>query len=196
MKTSRLLYVTSILIILLLTLSFAGCKKQQVREEDDDVEFVEETIPGEPGIAPYDYGEEASGDPDFGESSIMGENVSHEFDLSQAIENLENIYFEFDKSTLTGAAKSTLRGNAEIIKSHPNLKVRIEGHCDERGTEEYNLALGERRASSAYRYLKALGVSGDQISIISYGESRPVDTGQGESAWSKNRRGHFAIISR
>ncbi len=136
MKSSRLLYVTSILIALLLTVSFVGCKKQQVREDEEDVQLMEETIPGDPGIAPYDYGEEASGDPSFGESTFSGDEVSGEYNLSAA-ENLENIYFEFDKSTLTSSAKSTLRGNAEIIKNQLNLKVRIEGHCDERGTEEY-----------------------------------------------------------
>jgi peptidoglycan-associated lipoprotein len=86
--------------------------------------------------------------------------------------------------------------NAKIVSNHPSLKIQIEGHCDERGSNEYNLALGERRATSAKLYLIKLGVPENRLSTISYGEERPLDPGHNEEAWAKNRRCHFVILSR
>lgn len=100
------------------------------------------------------------------------------------------VYFDFDKANLKSEAKTTLNGNAELIKSESG-KIIIEGHCDERGTNEYNLALGERRAMAAYEYLKTLGISSDRMSTISYGEERPAVMGHDESAWGRNRRAEF-----
>ena len=90
-------------------------------------------------------------------------------------------------------AKKILEENAKWLKAHPEVKVIIEGHCDERGSEEYNLALGEKRAKSARDYLISLGISPERLSIISYGESMPLDPRHCEEAWAKNRRAHFAI---
>jgi len=108
----------------------------------------------------------------------------------------ERIYFDFDKSELKPAAQETLTKKAAWLRANPNYNVNIEGHCDERGTNEYNLALGERRADAAENFLIALGVSRDRISTVSYGEERPADTGHNESAWSKNRRDEFGLIER
>jgi peptidoglycan-associated lipoprotein len=107
---------------------------------------------------------------------------------------LEDIFFAFDKYSLTDTAKATLEMNAAKIKNNPNLKVRIEGNCDERGTNEYNMALGERRANSGEKYLINLGVKEEQLSTVSYGEEKPFDPGHNEEAWAKNRRDHFAIV--
>jgi peptidoglycan-associated lipoprotein len=104
------------------------------------------------------------------------------------------VNFAFDSAELDDLAKEILVNNAKWLKDHPELKVQIEGHCDERGTEEYNLALGERRAKAVRDYLVSLGISPSRISIISYGESMPLDPGHNESAWAKNRRAHFAIV--
>ena len=93
-------------------------------------------------------------------------------------------------------ARETLSQNAEVLLKHPGAQFQIEGHCDERGTIEYNLALGERRANTTKEYLTSLGVSPDRISTISYGEEMPVDLGYTEKAWAKNRRAHFIILSR
>lgn len=106
----------------------------------------------------------------------------------------ENIYFAFDKSDLTGESKATLKKKADWLKANAGLSVRIAGHCDERGTNEYNLALGERRAHAAKKFIMALGISGNRISTISYGEERPADPGHNEGAWAKNRRDEFALI--
>jgi peptidoglycan-associated lipoprotein len=105
----------------------------------------------------------------------------------------ENIYFDFDKADLRTEAQAILRKKAEWLKGNPQLFLRIEGHCDERGTSEYNLALGERRAQAAKRYLSDLGIPSDKIRTISYGEERPADKGQNEQAWSRNRRDEFKL---
>jgi peptidoglycan-associated lipoprotein len=89
-----------------------------------------------------------------------------------------------------------LKENAALLHKYPKVKIQIEGHCDERGTNEYNLALGERRANSTRNYLISLGISPDRISTISYGEERPLDPGHNEEAWAKNRRAHFVILSK
>lgn len=102
--------------------------------------------------------------------------------------NLKTIYFGFDSSQLTSQAKATLKENADYLAKVPGSKIVLEGHCDERGTDEYNLALGERRARSAFEYLRSLGVTKERMSTVSYGESRPAEAGHNEAAWSKNRR--------
>ena len=105
----------------------------------------------------------------------------------------EDIYFEFDKSTLTPAAQDNLLRKAEWLRENPDSTVTIEGHCDDRGTNEYNLALGDRRAESAKAFLVDLGIDASRLTTISYGEERPVDPRNNEEAWAKNRRDHFEI---
>lgn len=105
----------------------------------------------------------------------------------------QDIYFEFDSSALLPMAQDTLAKKAQWLRDNPGVSVIIEGHCDERGTNEYNLALGDRRAGSAKTYLINLGIDASRLSTISYGEERPVDPGHNEEAWAKNRRAHFAI---
>lgn len=107
----------------------------------------------------------------------------------------QTIYFDFDKYNLRGDAKSGLDANFALLQEFPNVIVKIEGHCDERGTVEYNLSLGEKRARSAMDYLVGLGIAPNRISIISYGKERPAEMGGDESAWSKNRRCEFRVIS-
>jgi len=103
----------------------------------------------------------------------------------------QDIFFEFDSSTLSSKAQGILKAKAEWMARNPHLNIVIEGHCDDRGTTEYNLALGERRAESVKRYLQDLGVAESRIRTISYGEERPLDPGNDEEAWAKNRRAHF-----
>jgi len=105
----------------------------------------------------------------------------------------EDIYFEYDKSRLLPAARELLKKKAQWLQSNPESIILIEGHCDERGTNEYNLTLGERRASAAKTYLTDLGISPSRLTTISYGEERPVDSGQTEESWAKNRRAHFEV---
>ena len=100
----------------------------------------------------------------------------------------DRIFFATNKSSLTTAARETLRKQATYLRKNKSLNVTIEGHADERGTREYNLALGERRANAAKDYLMTYGISSDRISVLSYGKERPVDSGSNPLAWSKNRR--------
>jgi peptidoglycan-associated lipoprotein len=110
--------------------------------------------------------------------------------------NLADIFFDFDKYDIRQTDTRTLDSNAQWLKSNPNHLVLIEGHCDERGTNEYNLALGERRAKSTMNYLVSQGVQANRITIISYGEERPACTEKSEQCWAKNRRAHFLVKPR
>ncbi|MDX2500660.1 MAG: peptidoglycan-associated lipoprotein Pal [Deltaproteobacteria bacterium] len=105
----------------------------------------------------------------------------------------EDIYFEFDSATLTPAAQDNLLRKAEWLRENPDATVTVEGHCDDRGTNEYNLALGDRRAESAKSFLIDLGIDPSRLTTISYGEERPVDPRHMEEAWDKNRRDHFVV---
>jgi peptidoglycan-associated lipoprotein len=105
---------------------------------------------------------------------------------------LKDIHFDYDKYNITDEASDILAANGEYIMNHGDVRIMIEGHCDERGTEEYNLALGEKRALAARDYLVRFGIDKSRISIISYGEEKPEDLGGTEEAWAKNRRDHFA----
>jgi peptidoglycan-associated lipoprotein len=107
--------------------------------------------------------------------------------------DLQTVYFEFDKYSLTTQTRETLQRNAEWLKQHPDVSVQIEGHCDERGTLEYNQVLGENRAISTKKYLISLGINPDRLYTISYGETQPADPGHDEEAWAKNRRAVFKI---
>jgi peptidoglycan-associated lipoprotein len=108
---------------------------------------------------------------------------------------LKDIHFDFDEYDIRPGDAEILKENATLLKKFPSVKVQIEGHCDERGTIEYNLALGERRAHSAKNYLVSLGISSDRISTISYGKEKPLDPSHNEEAWAKNRRAHSIILS-
>ncbi len=109
---------------------------------------------------------------------------------------LKDIYFDFDKFDIDPKDASILKENAAVLSKQPTAKVQIEGHCDERGTVEYNLSLGERRANSVRSFLISIGIPKDRLSTISYGEERPADPSHTEDAWAKNRRAHFIIVSK
>lgn len=105
------------------------------------------------------------------------------------------VLFAFDKFDIKPEYKDMLKTKADLMKQYPSVRVRIEGNCDERGTQEYNLALGERRARAAYEYLVMLGVSPAQLEMISYGKENPVVQGTGEAVWAQNRRDDFTVVA-
>jgi len=113
-----------------------------------------------------------------------------------AVPDVKDIFFDFDKYDIRPNDAKTLDANAAWLKSNGNMLVLIEGHCDERGTNEYNLALGERRAKAAMNYLVSQGVQASRITIISYGEERPVCSDKNEGCWARNRRAHFLVKPR
>jgi len=130
------------------------------------------------------------------QQAIEEQRLQEEAERKAAARNMflnENIFFEFDSAVLLAEAQEILKKKAEWLINNSDVTATIEGHCDERGTNEYNLALGERRAASAKTFLSDLGIAGLRLNCISYGEERPVDPGHNEEAWAKNRRGHFII---
>ena len=108
---------------------------------------------------------------------------------------LKDVFYEFDKADIREDQRDALAADADWLKKHTGIKFRVEGHCDERGTREYNMALGERRATASRDYLASLGVEGNRMETVSYGKERPFDPGHDESAWAKNRRAHFVITA-
>jgi peptidoglycan-associated lipoprotein len=110
--------------------------------------------------------------------------------------SLRTVYFEYDSSQLSSQARSTLENNAAFLKESTTVEVQIEGHADERGGVQYNIALGQRRAKTVKQFLESMGVAGSRISIVSYGKERPLEFGHDEKAWSKNRRANFVVTAK
>lgn len=134
---------------------------------------------------------DVEGDPSVSSKDLKFDPLGSD---SGNIQGLNTINFEYDQATLTAQARQDLAENAEWIKGNPDVTVQIEGHCDSRGSVEYNLALGERRAKSVKNYLVNLGIDGKRLTIISYGEEKPVASGDSESVYSKNRRANFVPL--
>jgi peptidoglycan-associated lipoprotein len=153
-----------------------GCSKKT------PVSDVTQTTPGD-------------GSSSGGSGSDSGANPDGSAGGSQADRNLEDVFFAYDDHSLSAEARSALSGNASYLREMSAIRVLIEGHCDERGTVEYNLALGQRRADSARSYLVDLGIESGRLQTISYGEERPFEDGSNESAWSQNRRAHFRVVN-
>jgi peptidoglycan-associated lipoprotein len=148
------------------------------------------SAPGQPGQPPT-----ASGGTAAAPTPSSGPTARPAVRDFAAVPELKDIFFDFDKYDIRPGDAKTLDANAQWLKSNDNL-VLIEGHCDERGTNEYNLALGERRAKSTMNYLVSQGVQANRITIISYGEERPQCTEHNEACWAKNRRSHFLVKPR
>lgn len=123
---------------------------------------------------------------DKGNQSINGDGSIGYLDADHNV--ADRIFFDYDSSQVSSESQQTLSNQAAWLKKFPNLNITVEGHCDERGTREYNIALGERRAAAAKKYLVGLGIAANRISTISYGKERPAVVGSDESAWSQNRR--------
>ncbi|MCY4524475.1 MAG: peptidoglycan-associated lipoprotein Pal [Halobacteriovoraceae bacterium] len=111
------------------------------------------------------------------------------------ISPIETVYFAFNSASLTSKAKGKLKTTAEFLDANKEVQLQIEGHCDERGGVQYNLALGERRARSVKRYLTSLGIASGRLSTISFGKEKPITDGHEEDAWSQNRRGNFVVTA-
>jgi peptidoglycan-associated lipoprotein len=193
--------VTVLLAVVTLLLLLPSCGKKPLRVEDQGTETVQGpgvTVEGtdtgikEEDIETVDEGVKIGKETGFEERSISEMTL----DEINAAEFLRNIYFDFDKSELRDDAVAQLETNATWLLENTSVRVIIEGHCDERGTEEYNLALGERRSKAARDYLVRRGVSADRLMTVSYGESKPADPGHNEAAWALNRRAQFRVYAR
>lgn len=154
----------------------AGCSKKTTKVPETPPVEVEE--PEEPA-------------PPIKEPEPEVEKPEPKIDLS-----FQTVHFDFDKYNIRSDQRDVLAHNAEVLEAYPNVKVLISGHCDERGTIEYNLALGEKRANTVKEYLANYGINESRLSTISYGEQQPIDTRSNEEAWAKNRRAEFKIVQR
>jgi peptidoglycan-associated lipoprotein len=130
------------------------------------------------------------------EPTISEDFAGKDLDVINKNSPFQPVFYELDSSELNQAGQQALNGNAEILRKYPSWVITIEGHCDERGTAEYNLALGERRALAAKTYLVSLGIPTERLRTVSYGKEFPFDPGHDEAAWSKNRRAHFVVTSK
>jgi peptidoglycan-associated lipoprotein len=172
------------LVGIMLMLCFAalvagGCAKQEVVKQDETLTQQEPVA----AAAPVPVAQDA----------VVKEAPVKDTSLETA-SPFDTLYFDFDSYVLRQDARDALDKNFQWMKANAAEKVRLEGHCDERGSDEYNLALGEKRARAAQNYLSTLGVSADRLSIISYGKEKPADPGHNEDAWAKNRRVEFVIV--
>ncbi len=208
MKGRSLPYVVGLGAILGFLL-LGGCAKKQVRQEAETptrpsstkVTSVKEPVkPAQPRVretkpipapTPTPPARTGAAEP------APEKPVTEERGLAkETTPGLQRIHFDFDKAVIRPDAREVLKQNAEYLLANPGVRIRIEGHCDERGTTEYNLALGERRAKAAYQYLMDLGIDPNRMTIISYGEEMPLDPRHNEEAWAKNRRAEFVEIQR
>jgi len=179
-------------LIVFAAVSLAGCPKSNPNPAGDG------TAAGEKGKTPPNQGlsRDQSKSSDLGtgkgslESAGKGDSTA-----TPAGSPLQEVYFAFDSFDLTNDARATLKKNADWLKSNGSARVEIEGHCDDRGTNEYNLALGAKRAQAAKDYLVSLGIPAERLSTISYGEELPVCREQNEDCWQKNRRDRFVVSS-
>jgi peptidoglycan-associated lipoprotein len=128
--------------------------------------------------------------------SIRAGDLTDDLDTLNRAGLLKPLLFDLDSSDVSPAGQQVLQENADIMRKYPQMQVTIEGHCDERGTAEYNLALGERRALAARSYMVSLGIPAERLRTVSYGKEFPFDPGHDETAWSKNRRAHFVITAK
>lgn len=185
------------ILILCFGLIISGCPKKTVIKGEPSVKKAGE-LPAEKEKAARpeaERRERKAEEKEFEKSLVVKKTPGIEGEVLET-KLLKNIHFDFDKYEIRPEDALILQENAALLMKHPAVKIQIEGHCDERGTVEYNLALGERRANNAKKHLVSSGISKDRISTISYGKERPLDPGHNEEAWAKNRRDHFVILSK
>lgn len=167
----------TLILIAAVVVAMVGCTKPKKADGDGGAEGLSDSSStSAPTLAEKEIGVDSQGSD------------------SGRINGLKTVFFEYDQARLSETAKRSLAGNAEWMKNNPNFTMQIEGHTDSRGSTEYNLSLGERRAKSVRQYMEGLGIEGRRLTIISYGEEKPMEQGENESAWGKNRRANFVPL--
>ena len=192
-----------LVFILCLGLIVSGCPKNTVVKEEPSIKKGEESVVEKEKAARLEAerkerevkAREEAAKKEFEKSLVAKKTPGMEGEVYES-KLLKGIHFDFDKYNIRPDDAEILKQNAAVLKKFPAVKIQVEGHCDERGTNEYNLALGERRASSAKKYLITLGIDERRISTISYGEEKPLDPGHIEEAWTKNRRAEFIVLTK
>jgi len=190
MRKSRAWIFGAIMLAMLLALG-VSCAKKQVTMETQEMAADESQQSAEDEAARREAEEARLQEQRAREARQRQEASSMSEAARKAAFEDEEIHFDFDKYVLTPQAMMVLDDKAAYLREHPEVRVLVEGHCDDRGSNEYNLALGDRRANSAKNYLVKSGVAESRITTISYGEEQPLCMQQNESCWYRNRRGHF-----
>jgi peptidoglycan-associated lipoprotein len=175
-------------MVLLLLFSFAGCAPLPLSVSDSSA------LPELQAVSPPVEQTEQLGISSL-EAFRSEEGSSYSLSRQSSSGPVKEIYFDFDSYVLIPSARQILKGNSEWLRKHPSVMVEVEGHADDRGTGEYNLALGSKRAQVVMEYLSALGISSNRLSTVSYGEELPVCREKTEECWQRNRRAHFVITS-
>jgi peptidoglycan-associated lipoprotein len=184
-----------IVLVLLVTMVVAACNKSKppvARPMPPPVTDPNAGGPPPPPEPPKPVSEPVIVPPMPAEDAIGSKSLD---DLNRD-SPLRPLFFVLDSSDVSAEGQQVLQANAAVLKKYPGMQVTIEGHCDERGTAEYNLALGERRALSAKNYLVSLGIPADRVKTVSYGKEFPFDAGHDDAAWQNNRRAHFVITAK
>lgn len=184
--------MTIIITILLCGLTLAtGCAKKDLIKADESAISPAAPATDLVSAAKPPATEGGVAEERVAEAAVMGEPADANENASRAESRLETVYFDFDSHILSPEARDGLFRNSRWLKENPSVKVQIEGHTDERGSDSYNIALGEKRAKSALQYLLTMGITAERLSVISYGEEKPAEAGNSEDAWAKNRRAEF-----
>ncbi len=185
----------ALILALLVVISISSCAKKKISSEPATISAEEEARrrADEEARQRELERQNALKEEDLGEGSLTTEMADQRTESARTLFENEDIYFEFDSIRLSPEAQQTLAKKAMWLRANSAASVTIEGHCDSRGTNEYNLALGEGRAQSAKAFLVDLGIDSSRLTTISYGEERPIDRTESEEAWAKNRRASFVI---
>ena len=191
-RTFLLLLIVAIVSVF--ALSVGGCAKKKTAA-DDEMATTEERAPqpGDPGYEKI-YEESMAGKQESLDTQAAPMEKENDFLEGRTSSALLPVYFDFDKSNIREDQRARIEKNADYLKQNKAYRVRVEGNCDERGTNEYNMALGERRSINAKRYMVNLGVHKDRIHTISYGEEKPLLHGHDELSWAQNRRDDFVLV--
>jgi peptidoglycan-associated lipoprotein len=189
---SRLAFVLALLVLVPL-LSAGSCQKTKPVSPADAAAPESKAVPAQPPAT--EMKKEVT--ETFPTQPVSSAPISTEPTVDELNRKkvLQTVYFDYDKSDLSDSTRAALQSNAQWLKANPGRTVLVEGHCDERGTVEYNLALGQRRAASVKDYLGGLGIDASRLKTVSYGKERPVDSGHDETAHGRNRRAEFVIES-
>jgi peptidoglycan-associated lipoprotein len=179
------------LMVCFMFIFMTGCAKKTVVKEE--AVATKEQAPADKGALKDQASKPGLSDKDKSLTDMASKEQAAGEGMAKEKDALADIYFDFDKYNLKPESRVVLKGNAEWLAKNKDYKLVIEGHCDERGTTEYNLALGERRAAEAMKYMVELGVVAKRMKTMSYGNEMPLDPGHNEEAWAKNRRDHFVV---
>ena len=187
--------IVAVIFLSSCVVGISGCRSKRTVDAPQTAPPVEAARPAEPPAEPVTTQEKDFVAPEP-ERDVLSEDIAEVNRMARQRGWIRDAFFAFDAATLDDDAQAALRQSATWLREHPEFALLIEGHCDHRGTEQYNLALGDRRADIAKSFLTTLGIDAVRIRTVSYGEDKPFEEGDSESAWAQNRRAHLVLVRR